>query len=213
MVDSQPAPPDPQQQPTSIRNQRLLEIFERSLYASTKTLTFSKLSQCYPYVAEHGAAGLREAMNQAMRFWETSSTREFYAILEERNVARKLTELDALIEEARERKTKSEKGEIEGSERQVFVENLTPEDLVRAHLTPINLAEAERLEKRIQEAQASNKKLLHEVTAQEREIDDLFCSIKKSLDDLASASTESEALPAKRDMFASIDEINGLVRM
>ncbi|KAK9321883.1 Nnf1-domain-containing protein [Lipomyces orientalis] len=212
MVDSQPAP-DPQQQPTSIRNERLLEIFQRSLYASTKTLTFSKLSQCYPYVAEHGAAGLREAMNQAMRFWESSSTREFHAILEERDVARKLTEFEALIEEARERKVKSEKEEIEGSEKKVFVENLTPEDLVRAHLTPINLAEAERLETRIQEAQASNKKLLHEVTAQEREIDDLFCSIKKSLDDLASASKESETLPAKRDMFASIDEINGLVRM
>ncbi|KAK9354814.1 Nnf1-domain-containing protein [Lipomyces doorenjongii] len=212
MVDSQPALEIPQQT-TSIRNQRFLEIFQRSLQASTQTLTFDKLSQCYPYVAEHGAVGLREAMNQAMRFWETSSTREFHAILEERDVARKLTELDALIEEARERKAKSEQGEIEGPEKQVFVESLTPEDHVRAHLTPINLAEAERLEIRIQEAQASNKRLLHEAAAQEREIDEFFSGIKKSLDDLASATAECEALPDQREMFASIDEIKGLVQM
>jgi hypothetical protein len=66
-----------------------------------------------------------------------------------------LTELDALIEEARERKARSEQGGIQGPEKQVFVESLTPEDHVRAHLTPINLAEAERLEIRIQEVSFS----------------------------------------------------------
>ncbi|KAK9235143.1 Nnf1-domain-containing protein [Lipomyces kononenkoae] len=212
MVESHPGV-NIQQQIKSIRNQRLLEIFQRSLQACTQTLTFDKLSQCYPYVAEHGAAGLREAMNQAMRFWETSSTREFHAILEERNVDRKLAELDTLIEEARDRKKRSENGEIEGPEKQLFVESLTPEDHVRAHLTPINLAEAERLEKRIQETQTSNKKLLHEVAGQEQEIDELLSAITKSLNDLASASAECDALPEQRELFAAIDQIHELVKM
>ncbi|KAK9365071.1 Nnf1-domain-containing protein [Lipomyces kononenkoae] len=212
MVDSQSGV-NTQQQIMSIRNQRLLEIFQRSLQACTQTLTFDKLAQCYPYVAEHAAAGLREAMNQAMKFWEMSSTREFHAILEERHVAGKLAELDALIEEARDRKKKSEEGEIEGSEKQLFVESLSPEDHVRAHLTPINLAEAERLERRIQETQTANKKLLHDAAGQEQEIDELMFAIRKSLDDLASACAECDALPEQRELFAAIDQIHELVKM
>lgn len=58
----------------SIRHQRLVEIFQRSMQATTGALTFEKLAQCYPYVAENGSAGLREALNQAMRFWDSSSS-------------------------------------------------------------------------------------------------------------------------------------------
>ncbi|KAK9480950.1 Nnf1-domain-containing protein [Lipomyces japonicus] len=198
--------------PTSIRNQRLREIFNRSLQSSTKALTFEKLAQCYPYVAEHGSNGLREAMNQAMRFWEASSIREFEAILQERNVAEKLAELDVLIEESRLRKIKNEEGNIKGSEKQLYVESLTPEEIANAHLTPIKLKEAERLEVMIQQAQANNKKLLQEVTSQEEEIDELFGNIKKSIFELSQAAKETDVLPDQQEFFRRIDEINDNIR-
>ncbi|KAK9458302.1 Nnf1-domain-containing protein [Dipodascopsis uninucleata] len=188
----------------SIRNKRLREVFQRSLQESTRALTFEKLAQCYPYVAEHGADGLREAMNQAMRFWESSSTREFEAILEERDVTAKLAALDQLIEEARERKKK-------GKEKQLFIESLTPEEILQSHLLPINLTEAERLEKRIEETQSMNKKMLKEITEQENEINELFSKINRSLSDLSSASKETEVLPEQEELQKNIKDINGFV--
>ncbi|KAK9468637.1 Nnf1-domain-containing protein [Lipomyces arxii] len=188
----------------SIRNQRLIEVFQRSLQASTKTLTFDKLAQCYPYVAEHGAAGLREAMDQAMKFWESASNREFEAILKERDVESKLTELDQLIEEARDRKTRSEKGILEGVEQPIHVESLSPDDIVKAHLVSINLAEADKFEKRIQESQSVNKKLLRQVAEQEDEIDSLLSGIQKSLADLSAASKESIIVDEQKDAFRTV---------
>ncbi|KAK9449461.1 Nnf1-domain-containing protein [Limtongia smithiae] len=215
----------------SIRNDRLTDVFNRSLQSSTKALTFDKLAQCYPYVAEHGRLGLREAMNQAMRFWETSATREYNAILRERNVRQKLDELDVLIDEARARKRRHAEEMAKddnpspddhasdhandtaaGAEKQVFIETLSPEDIVRAHLTPLNLAEAEKLERRIQESQAANKELLNELTAQEVEIEALFCGISKALNELESAKAETAALPTQMQMFATVDEIRAYMR-
>ncbi|KAK7204898.1 Nnf1-domain-containing protein [Myxozyma melibiosi] len=214
--------------PSSLRHQRLIEIFQRSLQASTKALTFEKLAQCYPYVAEHGQAGLREALNQAMKFWDSSSTREFYAILEERDVATKLAELEQLITEARDRKQRAEQAssaqddaaaangvsedvEMAGCEKQVYIESLTPEDIVKSHLIPVNLKEAEALEGRIQEVQSANRKILQKIESQEKEIDDLFGRITKSLDDLQKAASETDGLPDQAELFNSIDEINSLV--
>ncbi|KAK9380036.1 Nnf1-domain-containing protein [Kockiozyma suomiensis] len=197
----------------SIRHQRLVEIFQRSMQATTGALTFEKLAQCYPYVAENGSAGLREALNQAMRFWDSSSSREFYAILEERDVASKLSELDQLVLEARDRKQRADDNVEDadsGYGRQVYVESLTPEDIVKAHLGPTNLKETESLEGRIRAVQSANKQLLKTVESQEKEISELFSTISKSLNDLQKASDETDGLPDQAELFISLDELNEL---
>ncbi|KAK9459519.1 Nnf1-domain-containing protein [Lipomyces oligophaga] len=195
----------------SVRVSRLNEIFERSLEACTKSLTYEKLAQCYPVAGQDGEKGLRQALHQAMSFWENSSKREFRAILEERDIPIKLRELDLIVKEARERKQRYQESngeDVKGSEKQVLIDQLTPDEVVKAHLISLELQEASLCEDRIQQTQSANKQLLQLVDEQEREITLLLNRLEGSLEHLQQAVGETNGLPDQEEMVQTIDGIS-----
>ncbi|KAK9475509.1 Nnf1-domain-containing protein [Dipodascopsis tothii] len=191
---------------TSVRYQRLREVFEKSLKMSTDAVSFEKLSECYPHTSTHGRAGLQEAFKQATSYWDTSAKREFETILIERDAKSKLILLDGLIKEACERK----KG---GAEKQVFLEKLTPDDIVQAHLKAVKYSEAEYLEQQVCKIQSTNRQLLQELSLQELKINESFTDLNKVIRDLSTAVDELREMLPENELIRSIDQISSQVVM
>ena len=90
------------------RASRLQDVYEKALLATLKANSYDNFAACFPTPARHVPASLASVHRQLNAKLEESAKSEFAEILRERDVVRKLNDLDRLVGEARMRKQKAE---------------------------------------------------------------------------------------------------------
>lgn len=180
----------------SIRYERLQQISQRSLTESVKYLTTERLESCYPSIAKapKGKQALQKARDQIANYWESSATKEFNAVFEERDVAEKMKQLDNLIDEAEQRK------ENKIDESPVYLDSLTPQRTVDSHLYPIKQQSVDKLEKELAELRAENEELLKQVNGDSESISNLAASIEEVFKDLDLSIQSTSLLPSRSEL-------------
>lgn len=109
-----PSPPLPQKPVPATpgpRASRLQEVFADRLRHTLAKLSYANIAACYPTVAARHPPTLRSIQAQMVAILEQRAAREFDAILEERDVVRKLNELETLVEQAARRRAE---GDMDG---------------------------------------------------------------------------------------------------
>jgi kinetochore protein NNF1 len=184
----------------SIRYKVLVQVAERSLQESIKALTLERLVECYAHIAsrDKGRADLQKALLQTAEFWKTTALKEFKAVFEERDIKRKLGELDELVNEARQRKQAWEdRNKGEGPVRLV---ELTPQDIALANLRDLKLRRISELEQQIQDLRTDNKRLQAEAVAKEDRLQHILTILSSSLADLELAAKGASGLPSRESL-------------
>jgi kinetochore protein NNF1 len=94
-----------------VRATALQKIFTTALASTLKANSYANFSACFPTPAQHCPAALEGVWKQLNTKLEEGCTREFDAILHERNVVEGLNEWDSRIEDARRRLNRGVDGE------------------------------------------------------------------------------------------------------
>lgn len=113
-----------------VRYDRLCRVTEKSIEQTVKNLLNSEhLEKCFPRIAqmEGGKSALETARKQMMKYFRTTCTKQFDYIFEQRDIHRKLDELDEIIQDAQKRRD-------DGNEEAIFIERLTPEQLINGKI-------------------------------------------------------------------------------
>jgi kinetochore protein NNF1 len=109
------SPSPPPQRPVAstpgVRAAALQKIFATALAATLKANSYANFSACFPTPAQHCPSALEGVWRQLNTKLEEGCTREFEAILQERNVVEGLNEWDSRIEDARRRLNRGIDGE------------------------------------------------------------------------------------------------------
>ncbi|SCU77669.1 LAME_0A01860g1_1 [Lachancea meyersii CBS 8951] len=116
-----------------IRYTRLNQVCRKALQQSvTKIQNWEKLASCFPtYTAtDAGTRNLNTCQKQVVEFWMELSKREFDEIFRERDIERKLNELDDLISRAKT----VQKGLHEEHTDLPCIDELTPEQLISGNI-------------------------------------------------------------------------------
>ena len=117
-----------EQELNKIRYERLKLVSKKALEQTIKkSLAIKQISECYPNISssEEGLRSLQIARAQIIDFWYRTSMREFDVIFKERDIERKLDELDEIIDSAQARKR-------EGREDPIEMDRLDPERLIES---------------------------------------------------------------------------------
>ncbi|KAH8909494.1 hypothetical protein BR93DRAFT_393556 [Coniochaeta sp. PMI_546] len=112
--DAPPSPPLPQKPVPAApgpRASRLQEVFADRLKHTLAKLSYPNIAACYPTIAAQHPPTLRSIQSQMVSIMESRAVRHFEAILEERDVVRKLNELEDLVAQAGQRRAE---GDIDG---------------------------------------------------------------------------------------------------
>ncbi|KAL1977107.1 hypothetical protein VTN31DRAFT_3389 [Thermomyces dupontii] len=189
------------------RASRLQDVYEKALLATLKANSYDNFAACFPTPARHVPASLASVHRQLNAKLEESAKSEFAEILRERDVVRKLNDLDRLVGEARMRKQKAEEeGNGEGDPPP---HTLGADELYRAHLKPHLQNAQASLNAELNEVQAENARLTEKILEQRKEIDSLLSSLETVMGDLetaAKASTEFTRNNKLRQDSVKIDE-------
>lgn len=87
------------------------EVFEDRLRHTLAKLSYQNVAACYPTIAAKSPAILRSIQSQMVSVMELKAKTYFERILEERDVVRKLNELEGLVAAAGQRRAE---GEMDG---------------------------------------------------------------------------------------------------
>lgn len=190
----------------SIRYDRLQKISQRSLNESVKFLTLQRMESCYPGIANapKGKQALQKAMDQISGYWTTAATKEFEAVFEERDVKNKMKQLDDLVNEAEKRRENQEK---EGSEGPIYLDSLTPQKVVDAHLRTARQETVESLEKELSSLRAENEELLKAINNDRDALSNLSTVIQELLEELDVSVKSTASLPTRSELAAFTSEI------
>lgn len=108
-----PPPAPPIAETPGPRASKLQTLFSNALTHTLKTCSYANFSACFPTPAKHVPESLQALWKQMNTRTEDFASREFEAIVRERDVVRNLNELDRLVAEARRRKERGEMGEAD----------------------------------------------------------------------------------------------------
>lgn len=117
-----------------------------------------------------------------------------------------MVELDQLIEEARQRQAKHKEGnEMEMAENvPVYLDQLTPEVIIQAHLLPLQKAEEERLAQQLEELKRENEAMLEQLVNGNQRAMALLDSLSKAVTDLQATNKSTDKMPPRTEIVASI---------
>ena len=195
------SPSPPPQRPVAstpgVRAAALQKIFATALASTLKANSYANFSACFPTPAQHCPSALEGVWKQLNTKLEEGCTREFEAILQERNVVEGLNEWDSRIEDARRRLNRGIDGE--GPARPYGdsapavpryqadlnrLHTLSAQELYAAHLTPYLQEATQMLESRLQTSQQDNQALMEKIATQRAEIERLVGGIEGVVKDL-----------------------------
>lgn len=108
---SPPLPSKPVLAVPGPRASRLQEVFEDRLRHTLAKLSYPNVAACYPTIAAKSPAILRSIQGQMVSVMELKAKTYFERILEDRDVVRKLNELEGLVAAAGQRRAE---GEMDG---------------------------------------------------------------------------------------------------
>lgn len=111
-----------------VRYERLQMVCKKALEQTIKKgMDLNKIQECFPQLSTtpEGIHQLQVARNQIVKYWHDNGLAEFDLIFKDRNIERKLDELDEIIQKAQYRKQRNE-------ETPVKVHELSPEEILLA---------------------------------------------------------------------------------
>ncbi|KAF6843277.1 spindle pole protein [Colletotrichum musicola] len=205
-AQQQPAPPASPPLPqkhTAVtpgpRATRFTQLYDLALQRTLQKVNYDNFASCFPTIAAHAPSKLRNVQKQMADYLEERCNKDFQAILVDRDVIRKLNELESLVSDAERRKRES--GD-DGEEPIPFLLQyllvdidtpsrphlLPPEEVMTAHLAPRLASQQSHLNARLQNTQAANEVLFASIQSQRAEIDALLAQLEGHVADIDGAN-------------------------
>ncbi|KAK1466752.1 hypothetical protein CMEL01_10745 [Colletotrichum melonis] len=172
-----PATPGP-------RAGRFIQLYDGALASTLRKVNYDNFASCFPTVAAHAPNTLRNVQKQMVDYLEERCNKDFQSILADRDVIRKLNELENLVSDADRRRQEG------GSdvEEPIPPHVLPPDEILTAHLAPRLAPQQSTLNARLQNTQASNESLFASIQSQRAEIDALLAQLESQVADIDGAN-------------------------
>ncbi|ERT01856.1 kinetochore protein NNF1 [Sporothrix schenckii 1099-18] len=183
-----PPPPGP-------RASRLQALFASSLDHTLAKISWDNFAACYPTAAAKSPQALR-TVHRAMvdRLGELCAA-EFAVVMRNRDVVRRLNELETLSVDAQKRRLAATATATASGDRGTGTGSPPPpphtlpaETVLAAHLTPQRTAQRKLLEERLAAVQAANTARFARLTAQQAEAAQLVAALERALADAEGAA-------------------------
>ena len=183
-----PAPPPPPPPPAGPRARRLQELFRSSLQHTLAKISWDNFAACYPTAAARNPVTL-QAVHRAMveRLRELCAS-EFAVVLRNRDVVRRLNELEVLAADARKRREEASSSAGAATPPVRPPHTLPPDTVLAAHLKPQRRAQRQVLEERLAAVQAENAARFAQLAVQQAEAEQLVAALERALGDAAGAA-------------------------
>ncbi|RUS35106.1 hypothetical protein BC938DRAFT_475841 [Jimgerdemannia flammicorona] len=225
-------------EPEGPRATKLRQTFEKSLSKTIKNISYEKLAQSFPHIANDSPESLQSAHQQVTTFLQQSvqvpiqshlthdmplhqHPEEFQNLLETKNLIRKLNELDMLIDAARKNKQarlgKLVRNRISAHFSATHSADITPDIAIRARTVPIKQQEFQRLQDELARVRQENKTLMSELVAKKTRLDLVKTTVREISNELSQVGllsfplyrTRKQAVEISRRM--PIDDMQHLI--
>ncbi|KAF2837893.1 Nnf1-domain-containing protein [Patellaria atrata CBS 101060] len=183
-----PTPQAPIADSPGPRAQALQNIFNQALNSTLKKCNYKNFAACFPTPAEYVPETLDAFHRDFIGRLGEACKSNFEAIMLERNVIPSLNILDALLEDAKRRKTRAELTANGGPPTPpVAPHTLPPEPLYSAHLAPFLTSTTTGLKAELNNTQNANLELFGTIQEQRKELDAFVSSLEAVVKDLERA--------------------------
>lgn len=169
-----------------IRYERLNQVVRKAVDQTVKkALSADLLNQCFPHIAEMdgGAEALESARRQLQDYLQKTSTLQVEHIFAERDVKRKLDDLDDLIEEAQRARSL-------GDETPLNFDKLSANELIDATIASTKEDAIRKLTMIHEELALDNKKIYDELREMTEQSNKLAGDVQNSVDSLLNGIEE-----------------------
>lgn len=187
-----------EQQIERVRYERLTMVCKKALEQTIKKgLDITKIQQCFPNIGStpNGLHQLTVARSQIVKYWHEHGLAEFELIFKERDIERKLNELDEIIQKAQYRKQNS-------IETPIKVHELSPEDVLQSTVLS-DREPVETLRIIYDQLCADNQQMLEEMMKLVQENDE----IKQDIDENLTALRNHVAILKDESEKLNLDEL------
>ncbi|KAL1903295.1 hypothetical protein Sste5346_000580 [Sporothrix stenoceras] len=180
----QPPPPPPP--PPGPRAGRLQALFASSLDHTLNKISWDNFAACYPTAAAKSPQALKTVHRAMVDRLGELCTAEFAVVMRNRDVVRRLNELETLSSDAHKRRLAAANS---GSTAAPSPPHTLPaETVLAAHLAPQRKAQRQMLEERLAAVQAANTARFAKLTAQQTEAGQLVAALERALADAEGAA-------------------------
>ncbi|PGH18960.1 hypothetical protein AJ80_04287 [Polytolypa hystricis UAMH7299] len=209
-VSASPSPSPPPPAPVALtpgpRASRLQQIFSEALLRTLRVNSYANFSSCFPTPAQHVPHSLESVWRQLNAKLEESARAEFDDVLRERDVVRRLNELDRLIGEARLRRENGEVGES------VPLHTLGANELYEAHLNPYLTQAQSSLDGKLDDVQKENTRLSETIELQRQEIQQLLSGLETVVRDVEGAVKATAEFDAENQLRQEAEQMDEEIR-
>ncbi|CAK7205925.1 hypothetical protein SEUCBS139899_008705 [Sporothrix eucalyptigena] len=179
---SPPPPPLPGPRAT-----RLQTLFASSLDHTLAKVNWDNFAACYPTAAARAPQALRTVHKAMIDRLGELCTAEFAVVMRNRDVVRRLNELETLSVDAQKRRLAATQTEGQTTP-PVAPHTLPAETVMAAHLAPQRKAQQQVLEERLAAVQSANAARFAQLTAQQAEAGQLVAALERALADAEGAA-------------------------
>lgn len=173
--------PDSDKNIEKVRFERLKLVCRKALkQLIKKSLSIEQIKTCYPLIAstEEGVESLEIARSQMIKWWLSSSLKEFDLIFSERDIENKLDELDKIIQTAQQRKRLK-------IEQPVEIEKLSPTEIINSMIVSSTYSSIENLTAIYNQLRIDNGELLERLQGLATESNEIKNDINELFQTLA----------------------------
>ncbi|KAF4852712.1 Kinetochore-associated protein NNF1 [Colletotrichum siamense] len=185
------SPPLPQKHTAvtpGVRAGYFIKTYDRALQKTLETVRYDNFASCFPTIAAHAPNTLRNVQKQMVDYLEERCNKDFQSILGDRDVVKKLNELESLVSDAERRRQESNNNAGDDVEEPIPPHLLPPDDVITAHLAPRLASQQSHLNARLQNTQASNESLFAAIQSQRAEIEALLAQLEGHVADIDGAN-------------------------
>ncbi|KAF4875910.1 Kinetochore-associated protein NNF1 [Colletotrichum siamense] len=185
------SPPLPQKHTAvtpGVRAGYFIKTYDRALQKTLETVRYDNFASCFPTIAAHAPNTLRNVQKQMVDYLEERCNKDFQSILGDRDVVKKLNELESLVSDAERRRQESNNNAGDDTEEPIPPHLLPPDDVITAHLAPRLASQQSHLNARLQNNQASNESLFAAIQSQRAEIEALLAQLEGHVADIDGAN-------------------------
>ncbi|KAF3345932.1 Kinetochore-associated protein NNF1 like [Verticillium longisporum] len=166
------------------RAARFIKMYDEALRRTLARVKYDNFAACFPTIAAHAPNALRNVQKQMVDYLEDRCNKDFQAILDERDLVRKLNELEALVAEA-----DRQKGEHPADAPEpIPPHSLPPEAVIKGHLHPPLAHAYSHLSAALQNTRMENEDLFTTIQAQRAEMDALLADLDGVVADIDGAN-------------------------
>lgn len=186
-----------------VRYDRLCKVVKTALERTiTALLNAEQVQKCYPTISamEGGPEALDTARKQIQRYFHSTCTKQFEHIFEERDMKRKLDELDEIIQSAQRRRTL-------GTEPPVQVDQLSAGEVFAANVALARQDTVKKLTMIYEQLVVDNKQMYEELRGIASESEQLRTDLVALVEALSSGIDEMKREAFEEKMGALTREV------